>query len=52
MIKAWSDYSIWQAVLGLLAIFDIISVRLICGVFVARKLYKKQLTPNMTPHII
>lgn len=32
--------------------FDIISIRLICRIFVDGKLYIKQLTPNTTPHIM
>ena len=39
--KFYTDYFIWQVVYGLPAIFDIISFRLICKIFVARKLYTK-----------
>ncbi len=38
--KLYTDYFIWQAVFRLSAIFDIISIRLICKISVAGKLYK------------
>ena len=39
--KFYTDYFIWQVVYGLPAMFDIISFRRICKIFVARKLYTK-----------
>ncbi len=41
MKKFYTDYIIWQEVYGLLAIFDIISFRLICNIFCLQKIIYK-----------